>query len=347
MPYAPTTWKAMTSKHRLVSHGIFGATIVALMLSVMAPEAAASHRPYGPNAPWNVPVAKAARHPQSAFYSNKLYRASSPDGYWTLTFEDWTYAVRQLSDATEWYTLTIQHPTWSNLKNGSLFPWNPGWRVQGGTDRQTILLDPETGREWDLWQVTVDKARQRLTIGSGSLVPGSYWTKEDGFPPPRGSGIQTLAMLVRPQEIEQGRIPHALSMPIPNPNSSYFVPPATKLEGNGTPDGIPEGMRFALAITDAEIDAWVARLPAEVGDRGKRSARIIVKAMQEFGWFVTDTAGSVHLQFEDRVSAGTRWDALGLGRRAIAHKNWPQDMLDFNNLIQHHRIYAIVPSDQY
>jgi hypothetical protein len=226
--------------------------------------------------------------------------------------------------------------------NGTRIPWSSDWVPATGSDGQVIILDPANGREWDLWRVNVSGSRVR--VSNGNLVPGSYLTKEDGFKPSRGCGIPYLAMLVRPEEIAQGKIEHALSMPSRN-TAKNFVAPATKSDGRVTQNGMPMGTRFALNITDAEIDEWVNSLPSELSEQTKRAARIIAVALRDYGWFITDTAGGAHFQFEDYATARDKWNDLGLGEQGIGWKNYPTDLLD--GLITRERIYAIAPSDQY
>jgi hypothetical protein len=224
-----------------------------------------------------------------------------------------------------------------------------------GTDAQVIVLDTLLGYEWNLWQVSFDGSTIHAT--NGNLVqageekgdggsPGNYWVKESGFIPSRGCGIQYFAMLVVPEEIEQGEIRHALSMPIRNTDGEFYVPPATKLENPDHPSGgIPEGMRFALDVSDAEIEAWVASFPASLPESTRQSARVIARALRDYGWFITDSSGGADLQFEDYHTAGAEWRELGLGESILDWKEYPRDLLD--GLLTRERIYALVPSDQY
>jgi hypothetical protein len=297
-------------------------------------------RPYGARAPWNVPVAGLARHPQWELYRDRLwYEApSSRPGNFNLNFWEYTYPVYYVEDAAVAYEV---QSGWGNL-NGKTVPWNPEWRPAPGTDAQVILLDPNTGREWNFWQAELRDGV--IHASNANLVEGDYRTKEDGFAPSRGIGVQYLAMLVRPEEVSRGEIHHALSMPIRNTDGTHFVPPATKLEHPGRPPGIPEGMRFALEFGEDGMEQWLASLPPEV-ERMKPYARTLALALREYGWFITDTSGGAHLQHEAWVTAGREWSALGLDTIRVGGKEYPRDLLD--GLMARERIYTIVPSDQY
>lgn len=325
--------------HRIVRKAIHGLSIAATLVLAQAAGAADYTRPFGANAPWNLPVEGLPRHPQSAALADRLWKYSpSRAGNFNLSFSGYTYPVYSASDAQGTYP--VQAPS-GNL-NGTRIPWNPQWAPATGSDGQVIILDPASGREWDLWQV--DFNGSKIRISNGNLVPGSYLGKEDGFKPSRGCGIPYLAMLVRPEEIAQGKIEHALSMPSRN-TAKTFVAPATKSDGRVTQNGMPMGTRFALDITDAEIDAWVKGLPSELPEQTRQAARVIAVALRDYGWFISDTAGGAHFQFEDNATAKSRWKALGLGEQYINYKNYPTDLLD--GLITKARVYAIAPSDQY
>jgi Ca2+-binding RTX toxin-like protein len=298
-------------------------------------------RPFGANAPWNIPVDRLQVDPNSANLSRLLWN-NAPDrpGNFNMSFVDYTYPVYDARDATGWYTVRT---TWNTKINGTQIPWNPAWKGAPGSDGQVIIIDPATGREWDLWQVSFDGSTVRAT--NGSLVPGNYATYEGGNSSSRGVGIQYLAMLVRPEEIAQGRIEHALSMPIRNPDGTRYVAPATKLEHATGQTGIPEGTRFALNVSDADIARWLDSLPDNLPAETVRSARIIAEALRDYGWFITDTAGSAHFQFEANTTAASDWAKLGLTPNSAGSPDLPRDLLD--GLLTQDKIYAIRPSDQY
>lgn len=342
-------------------------------------------RPFGDKAPWNRPVKDALGNQLISTHSNSdtlrsLHWNYSPNreaGNFNLNagYTGFTYPVYDVSTATGTYPV-MTTSGYGNM-NGQTMPWNPAWQPADDSDGQVIVIDPANGYEWDLWRVQFDNNTNTITAQNANLVLsskdnisvgidpypyfGNYSIKENGFIPSRGAGIQYLAMLVGPEEIRQGVIRHALSMPIKNTSYEQFVAPATKLEheGEGQDNGtqIPEGTRFALNVTDQEIDNWLNALPSDLPNRAEtvKSARIIAKAMRDYGWFITDTSGGAHIQLEDYHSAGDDWVNLGLGYRNVSGgiemytasngKTYPQDLLD--GLMTESRIYALVSSDLY
>jgi hypothetical protein len=267
-----------------------------------------------------------------------------------LTLWNWTYPVYKIASATTTLTVKLRHIDWGNMHNQKI-RWNPAWvpshgywsKANSGWDSQVIVLDPATGREWNFWQVSKPNLTNKtLEVGSGSLIPGSYWTREVGYEPPRGCGIPCLAMLLRPQEVAEGHVRHALSMPIKGVDDNLYVAPATKTDGPtaqyAVADGIPEGTRFGLRATEADLTAWANTLP--VGMR--KAALVIARCLIEYGWIPTDNSGSNHIQGEDWNSAGRQWEALGLKRMSANGKSYPQDLLD--GLLKSERVYAVAAS---
>lgn len=304
-------------------------------------------RPYGPKAPWNVPVAGIPLHPQSSTYANHLWN-DNPGHFFEVNVRKYTYPVYDTSGATELYTV-VDKNNWGNL-GGKQVPYNPSWLPNAGTDSQVILLDPATGREWNMWDVAVDVNAKKLTIGNGNLCPGDYRTNNWDDPKTkctgsRGVGINYLAMLVRPWEIAQGKIEHALSMPVQGTSGSFYVAPATKLEHPGKVGPIPEGMRFALNVTEQEIDAHLDSITG-LRPKLKQAIRVILVALKDYGWFITDTSGGAHLQLEAPESAQTAWEQVDvLPQQSIGSAQYPRNIL--RGFMTEQRIRAFVPSDQY
>jgi hypothetical protein len=319
----------------------FRAAAAAVVLVVAHGAAADGYqRPFGPRAPWNIPVAELPKHPNPELYVPKLWKnaPSERPGNFNLSFDEYTYPVYDAREATQ--AISIKLLGQNNPTSRLDVPWNPAWKPAAGTDAQMIILDPEKGIEWDLWQVRA--AGSNVVATHGSRVEGDYRTKEDGHRPSRGVGLPYLAMLVRPQEIEQGEIRHALSLTIRNTDGAFAVPPATKLEfPDRLYDGIPTGMRFALDVTDEEIAQWLETVPEQY----RRVGGIIARALRDYGCFITDTAGGAHFQFESRFTAAEGWRRSGLTESKVEGKVFPRDLLD--GLIDPRRLYVVVPSDQY
>ncbi len=184
----------------------------------------------------------------------------------------------------------------------------------------------------------------------GNII--DYRTYE-GFLDGRGVGLSMFATFTTPEEVMAGEIRHALGMAIPNtavgpvctalqlgtPAEGYTcgtaVAPATKVErGSSTSSAyltgmspelaaiytldklIPEGMRFALNITDSQIEAWIQSQSKFANDTKKaNTARIFARALRDYGVMVVDTNGAkAQLQLAGSANpvARQQWASVGL-----------------------------------
>ncbi len=329
-------------KAKMSRKGRLGMMLAGLCLLIWPTMASAYTRPFGHRAAWNVPIRVNGKltvpiHPQSAMYVDRYWSTSHGFGtspaeyggtpYLNFDVGGYTYPVYYTSDATTTYKIQGATHSWiQGNQNGQSLPWNPAWKPSVGTDAQIILLNADKGMEYDFWAVSsIDHANKIVhcttasRMGDGvkdadSTGAGNYWTKENGWYSTRGVNIQTFAMLVVPEEIKQGLIPHALSNPVNNTHGMItFAPdPGPPEHPNHDDTGLPEGMRLALNVTEADIDAWIAAMPSGTTDQMKSFARTVARALRDYGWIITDTSGSSHLQFEAPESALSKWTALGV-----------------------------------
>lgn len=307
-------------------------------------------RAYGTAAEWNLPISQVlsrGAHPNESYFRDVLWEAprgrrGPGDNLFTLFDRDYTYPVYKSSDASgQTATCAVSFGNWRT----GVVPWNPSWTIPAGTDNQFIILDEATGVEYNAWQVRYDSGTNRIlpsVSGSGRVSrvtanadetggAGDYRTKTSGFRPSRGCGIQYLAMLIRPEEIAQGKIYHALSCVMGRSGFRYYANPATKGErfpGNEADQGIPQGTRWYYDVTDAEIEAHLATLPAAVSTAQKNTLRIVFRAMREYGLIASDQGGANHIQFQH--DASTDWTPYGMDEVTASNgKVYPRDALDF------------------
>lgn len=140
--------------------------------------------------------------------------------------------------------------------------------------------------------------------GTGASVP---WMKAENYhaaASPRASGAPLIAGLIRVNEIKSGRIDHALAFAYPRPRTDAFVYPAsTALESrDGRPFnrlGLPMGARIQL---DPAFDVENAGLSS--------AAKIIARALQEYGAILVDDAGGTVLFAESGPAQLAEWDGV-------------------------------------
>jgi hypothetical protein len=252
-------------------------------------EKVACTRPYAAHSPWNTPIgADPVVDPDSGVYVGSLGTdrlRSNPRRY--------TFPVYEVDAAAPLVSVRISD-IYSNVSKGgsSLAVSRDGASVSlrlpagaqpsAGTDAQMIVLDPATGDEWGFWKMAKDAS------GAWTATNGYHYNTAWSSVPPegfgsRGSGLPYLAGLIRPCEIAQGHIDHALAFAYDYP-ASGFVYPATKSDGlSDEPPAMPEGSRLQLdpSLSDGTIESW--------GCTG--ACLIIAHALQRYGMYVIDNAG--------------------------------------------------------
>jgi hypothetical protein len=252
--------------------------------------------PYGDGSPWNTPLAEdAPAHPRSDEFLERI------DGPLTSDTSQYTLPVHEVDGDTPTTEVEIEHVFSEVTDDGTTLNRQQATTVDVplpedaepavGGDAQLVVVDTDTGDEWGFWQLRVEDGQHRATNGYRYNVAWS------GVPPEgfgsRGAGLPYLAGLVRPADIERGRIDHAIAFAYPTPSPDHIYP-ATKSDGPGDPDAdLPEGARLRL---DPSLDDDDLR---ELGldDTGI----VIARAMQEYGLILIDIAGrpKIYAEYDD------------------------------------------------
>jgi hypothetical protein len=266
-------------------------------------------RPYAADSVWNTPIAAdAAVDPRSAELVESI-RVGPTDGAITSDPTQYAFPVYEVGPTTPRYdvpcvTFSCTIVTESGAERVRLLedvPIPDHARPSAGSDGSMIIIDPASGREWDMWQV------QREADGSTRISNGSvYNIRWDGAPPEygsRGAGVPYLAGLVRHWEIEADRLEHAIAFAYPNVRRERCVWPASKTDGTSRmPNALPEGARLQLdpALTDADFERMGL----------SRAGRIIARALQRYGMVLIDVSGRAKIIAEDLTanpSGGRSW----------------------------------------
>jgi len=264
-------------------------------------------RPYDPASPWNVPIgADAVVDPDS---KTKVKAIADNGERLTSEVDRFTIAVYGFDASTPRHTVRLSGH-FSSYDRGddsrmgfgeaptvTHVPIPDDATASAGSDGQIVIWNPKTGVEYSFFQFARD-ASGHFTATNGSRYRtsrGNHGRFADGLSG-RGAGTPYLAGLVRPWEIAEGRVDHALAFSYSSP-SSEFVYPASKSDGDGVVGiDVPEGTRLQL---DPSLDLDTLGL--------RPTAKIIAKALQRYGMYVIDNGGSSKVYLEDRRTAG--WDA--------------------------------------
>jgi hypothetical protein len=115
------------------------------------------------------------------------------------------------------------------------------------------------------------------------------------------SGFAALGGLVRPEEIAQGHIDHALHLMTPYTRANYIACPATHTDGQKNDTAaIPEGARIQLdPAFNVDAQSWPAW------------EKIIAKALQTYGAYVVDSSGAMSFRgVTDQNLGATNWASV-------------------------------------
>lgn len=167
-----------------------------------------------------------------------------------------------------------------------------------GSDGHIVVLQPGGG-EMDMW--VAEPSGSSWTAGSRYLTTdtgsGVDCTTFNGCSGSDVAGFSLAAGLVRPEEIAQGHIDHALVITTPYTRQGYTACPATGSDGkNATVNALPIGAHVQL---DPSINVAALNIPAW--------QKPIAVALQQYGAYVGDTGGSLAVEAES--NQGRSYDA--------------------------------------
>jgi hypothetical protein len=112
-----------------------------------------------------------------------------------------------------------------------------------------------------------------------------------------------LGGLVRPEEILQGHIDHALVFGLPGVSNAGHLCPATHNDGSSSdPNALEEGTRLQL---DPSVNVDALAIPAW--------QKTIAHALQTYGMYLRDQGGSLAIWAENPIARGyDAWAKVGL-----------------------------------
>ncbi|MDQ3955221.1 MAG: fibronectin type III domain-containing protein [Actinomycetota bacterium] len=181
-----------------------------------------------------------------------------------------------------------------------------------GSDSRLSVINPAEDLELDMWAAEFDAQEQAWRAGSRYVTSTSPLTGQGAVCDPGehcnsavAAGFSALGGVIRPEEVAQGQINHALALTTPLTRRNFIACPATHTDGNtrwrpsaGTYP-IPQGARLQL---DPEFD---------IPESWPSWRREIAEALQIYGALVVDTGGSLAIKGE-ATSVTRGYDSWGL-----------------------------------
>jgi hypothetical protein len=190
----------------------------------------------------------------------------------------------------------------------ALVPIPAGAAPDPMSDHHIAIIDRAKNLEWGMWNARNESGRWSCSLGATADLSGDglrpykptnpTWYTSHGA---RACGFPLIAGLIRTEEIDAGRIDHALVIAYPHIRAGLYMSPASTAQARIGDDsiqsrGIPCGGRIQL---DPNLNLDSLGL--------SRAGRIIAEALQRYGAYVGDYSGAISIYAENAPAAQTHW----------------------------------------
>jgi cell division septation protein DedD len=269
-------------------------------------------RPFSSTSVWNTPIGGVrlvSNNDQliANFESNALYP--------NMALNKWAVSIAEAQSSDPLFNVFCAVYNPCTLTSFGSIPIPSTAAADPSSDGHMAVYDPANGRTWGMWKAS--KSGSTWTAAAGEAVS----TQGDGIVPSgtvasNAANFPLLAGVVRPEEILQGHIDHALVFTLPEISSAGHVCPATHDDGSSSnPSALMEGMRLQL---DPSLDVDSLSIPAW--------QKTIAKALQKYGMYLRDGSGSLAIIAENPVSRGyDAWAKVGLSGNSVSLAGIPWD----------------------
>ncbi len=267
---------------------------------------------YAANSPWSQPLpAIPLMVSDSQKMFDELFRNYEGKLFVDGNLGEFPHFFTSANDPTVKLKFTLPYGP-SNL-NGANVPMPANAVAASGVDGHLTVLNSTTGDEYDYYLFPHNQpivSGSTISVGYGSFT--NYKTTSGWGGTTTASGASLLGGLVTVDEFMSGTIHHALAVAPGCNDVAGSVYPATRSAsfacptGSGT--GIPLGSRIWSDLTAEQVDA-LGLDPV---------SSMLLKAMNQYGGFVTDTNGWKafdvrNLMVAPVIAQGAKWWAENSG----------------------------------
>jgi hypothetical protein len=193
-----------------------------------------------------------------------------------------------------------------------------------GNDRHLVVWQPSTDRLWEFWHLRYEEGTWKAEWGgaiekagesSGVFGPEAW----PGATRSWGASATSMSIaggLVTFEDLQRGRIEHALAMSVPNVRGGVYSSPAERTDGTSSePFALPEGAHLRL---DPSLDLASLGLP--------HVTMMLAEAAQRYGIFVRDGARNVTFYAQDPTPLGSN---PYRGSGGYWEGSWPRRLLSY------------------
>jgi hypothetical protein len=305
-------WKSTTYSYEVKLLNAVGALVADQTSSVTTPAQSGSFpRLYASTSFWNTPIpASPAIDPNSAAMVTSSLTNYGGSANFAPT-NDWGKAIAYANAVSRLYNVGC---TLYDCGTAISFHIPSYAQPTVGSDHHLIVVNPSANSEVDMWLASAS-----WSAGSRYLTNPTGW----GAICPQGqhcggavaAGYAAFGGVVRPEEIAQGHIDHALFFTTPYTRSGFIACPATHTDGTANDvNAIPEGARIQLdPAFNVDAQPW------------PRYEKVIAHALQTYGAYLGDTGGSISFPGEANINRGyDAWSLAGVSAssQSLASLPW-------------------------
>ena len=311
-------WQSTSYSYEMVAFDAAGALVSDQSASVTTPaQAGAFPRLYDPTSFWNQPIlADAAVDANSPAMVSSALVAYSGSANFTNS-DEWGRPLAYANTVSGLFSVGC---VIYDCQTAVSFRIPHYAKPATGADHHVIVLDPSTNSELDMFMAAYDPSVDSWSAGSRYLAASDGWGAACALGQhclgSVAAGFDGFGGVVRPEEIAQGHIDHALVFATPYTQAGTIACPATHTDGaTNDPAAIPEGARIQLdPAFDVDGQPWPAW------------EKTIARALQTYGAYLEDTGGSLAFYAEPNLDRGyDAWSLAGVPGAPQSLANLPWD----------------------
>lgn len=213
--------------------------------------------------------------PRSDAYVMKMVEVAEQNRGLTIAVKRWTVPIYFAKASTPRRAVKLTAP-WAPRRHLLHVPIPRGARPDPADDGHMAIVDLANRCEYDFYEAARHADGSWTATWANRIELDGDGIFDRGLSA-RGSGFALLAGLIRPAELEEGVIPHALVFSYPYTRKGGAVAPATESDGDSSlPEALPQGARVQL---DPSFDVSALPQPWQ---------RTLAQTLQRYGMFLAD-----------------------------------------------------------
>jgi hypothetical protein len=272
------------------------------------PGTTSAFRFFSPTSFWNEPLAADAPLDPSSpelveFFGAEITRElRAGTGPW----------INTTSDSVPLYTVQADQPTVpiqlahqeepALTSSWEAVPLPSTAQAAAGSDRYLAVWQPSADELWEFWRLSHNNGGWSASWGGSmrdvSSNPGVFgpdaWPGAQSWWGASATSLPLLGGLITLEDLQQGRIEHALAMSLPTVRAGVYATPAQREDGHSAnPLSLPEGAHLRL---DPALDLATLGLPP--------LTLMMAEAAQRYGIIVRDRSSNVAFFGQDPTPTG-------------------------------------------